>query len=84
MRPGIVAGDVQVSDWPIFFTRPSPVHAHTMQAKAWFSIAHKHKHQDIRTRRMANLTQFSIPALINPMINKMADEAFAILLFMFA
>ena len=24
------------------FTRPSPLHAHTMQAKAWFSLAHKH------------------------------------------
>ena len=29
---------------------------------------------------MAYLTQFSIPALLNPMINKMADEASAILL----
>ena len=45
--------------------------------KAWFSLAHKHK--DIRTRRMAYLTQFSIPALLNPMINKMADEASPIL-----
>ena len=49
--------------------------------KAWFSLAHNHKHKDIRTRRMAYLTQFSIPALLNPMINKMADEASAILLF---
>ena len=32
-------------------------------AKAWFSLAHKykHKHKHIRTRRMAYLTQFSIP-----------------------
>ena len=30
---------------------------------------------------MAYLTQFSIPALLNPMINKMADEVSAILLF---
>ena len=82
MRPGIVAGDVPVSYWPIFFfTRPSTFHAHTMQAKAWFSLAYKHKRKDIRTRRVANLTQFSIPALLNPMINKMADEASAILLF---
>ena len=44
--------------------------------KAWFSLAHKHKHmhKEIRTRRMAYLTQFSIPALLNPMINKMADN----------
>ena len=54
--------------------------------KAWFSLAHKHKHKhkhkqkDIRTRRMAYLTQFSIPALLDPMINKMADEASVILL----
>ena len=32
------------------------------------------------TCRMAYLTQFSIPALLNPMINKMADEGSAILL----
>ena len=30
-------------------------------AKAWFSPAHKYKHKHIRTRRMAYLTQFSIP-----------------------
>ena len=29
---------------------------------------------------ISNLTQFSIPALLNLMINKMADEASAILL----
>ena len=29
---------------------------------------------------MAYLTQFSVPTLLNPMINKMADEASAILL----
>ena len=50
------------------------------ELKAWFSLAHKHKHKDICTRRMAYLTQFSIPALLNPMINKMVDEASAILL----
>ena len=49
--------------------------------KAWFSLAHNHKHKDIRTSRMAYLTQFSIPALLNPMINKMTDEASTILLF---
>ena len=37
-------------------------------------------HKDIRTRSRAYLTQFSIPALLKPMINKMADEASAILL----
>ena len=49
--------------------------------KAWFSLAHNQKHKDIRTRRMAYLTQFSIPAPLNPMINKMADEASAMLFF---
>ena len=34
----------------------------------------------MRTRRMAFLTQFSIPALLNPMINKKADALSAILL----
>ena len=48
--------------------------------KAWFSLTHKHMHKDIRTRRRAYLTQFSIPALLKPMINKMANEASAILL----
>ena len=38
----------------------------------WFSLAHKHKHKDICTCRMAYLTQFLIPVLLNPMINKMA------------
>ena len=47
-------------------------------AKAWFSLAHKHKHKDIRTRRMVYLSQFSIPDLLNPMISKMADKASAI------
>ena len=36
--------------------------------------------KDIRARRMAYLTQFLVPTLLNPMINKMADEASAILL----
>ena len=40
----------------------------------------KPKDKDIRTCRMAYLTQFSIPALLSSMINKMADEASAILL----
>ena len=51
--------------------------------KAWYSLAnkhkqkhnYKHKHKDkLRTRKMAYLTQFSILAFFNPMINKMADE----------
>ena len=51
----------------------------------WFSLGHKHKHKNIRTRIMAYLTRFSIPALLNPTINKMADEASAIVAFdMFA
>ena len=50
------------------------------ELKAWFSLAHKHKHKDVRTPRMAYLTKFSIPALLNPMINKMVDEVSAILL----
>ena len=41
-------------------------------AHTWFSLAHKHK--DIHMHRMAYLTQFLIPALLNPMINKVADE----------
>ena len=36
--------------------------------KSWFSLAHKHK--DIRVHRMAYLAQFSIPALLNPMIRR--------------
>ena len=51
------------------------MHPINFGSKAWFSLAHKHKHKDMRKRRMAYLTQFSIPALLNPMINKMADEA---------
>ena len=43
-------------------------------------MKHRHKHKDIRVRRMAYLTQFSIPALLNLMINKMADDVSAILL----
>ena len=46
--------------------------------KVWFTLAHKHK--DIRARRMAYLTQFSIPALLNLIVNKMSDASFAILL----
>ena len=48
--------------------------------KAWFSLAHKHKRRDIPTCRMAYLTQFLIPALLNPMVNKMVDASSAILL----
>ena len=51
-----------------------------MPSESWFSLAHKDK--DIRTRRMVYLTQFSIPALLNPMINKMADKGYAILFLM--
>ena len=74
---------------PFFQTRPGDlgrkVHAcslrfSALKPKGWFSLAHKHKHKDIRTRRMAHLSQFSIPALLYPMINKMLDEAYAILL----
>ena len=39
-----------------------------------------HKHNNVRTRRMPYLTLFSIPVFLNQMINKMADEASAILL----
>ena len=49
-----------------------------IQHKAWFSLAHKHK--DIRTHRMAYLTKFLIQALLNPMTNKMADEAILLLI----
>ena len=51
-----------------------------MPSESWFSLAHKDK--DIRKRRMVHLTQFSKPALLNPMINKMADKAYAILFLM--
>ena len=33
----------------------------------------------VKGKSVAYLTEFSIPALLNPMINKMADEASAIL-----
>ena len=36
--------------------------------KSWFSLPHKHK--DIRVHRVAYLAQFSIPALLNPMIRR--------------
>ena len=49
-----------------------------IQHKAWFSLAHQHK--DIRTHRMAYLTKFLIQALLNPMTNKMADEAILLLI----
>ena len=51
-----------------------------MRSESWFSLAHKDK--DIRTRRMVYLTQFSIPALLNPIIKKMANKAYAIFLLM--
>ena len=82
-----VGSDFQrLSNWGLFYCSDS---AYSIDAisfilsvnlYACFSLAHKHKHKDIRTRRMAYLTQFSILALLNPMINKMADEASAILL----
>ena len=53
---------------------------HSGSTKAWFSLPHKHNHKDIHTRKMAYLTQFSIPTLLNPRINKMADDSSAILL----
>ena len=82
MRPGIVDGDVQVSYWPIFLLGPVPFMRIPCKLKRGFYLRFllAHKHKDVRTRRMVNLTQFSIPALLNPMINKMADEASAILL----
>ena len=46
-----------------------------LYCKAWFSLAHKHKYKDIRTRRTAYLTQFSIWAS-----RLLADEPSAILL----
>ena len=62
--------------WPPFhcFGTPIwPLWRHVkMLYKVWFSLAHKHEHRDIRTSRMAYLTQFLKPALLNPMINKMA------------
>ena len=48
-------------------------------SKGCFSLAYKYKHKDICTRRMAYLTQFSLPALLNSMTNKMAEEESAIL-----
>ena len=59
------------ADWPYIFR---------CFAKAWFSLAHKYKHKHIRTRRMAYLTQFSIP-LSFPQLGdiKMADASSAIL-----
>ena len=48
--------------------------------KAWFTLAHKRKHRDISMCRMAYLTPFSIPALLNQMVNKMVDASSAIFL----
>ena len=61
------------------FSLPSPS-SDLKVLKARCSLVHKHKHKDIRMRGMAYLTQFSIPALLNPMINKMTDASSAILL----
>ena len=61
------------------FSLPSPS-SDLKVLKARCSLVHKHKHKDIRMRTMAYLTQFSIPALLNPMINKMTDASSAILL----
>ena len=38
----------------------------------------------VKGKSVAYLTEYSIPALLNPMINKMADEASAILLLIFS
>ena len=59
---------------------PSQSTKYPQASQAWFSLVRKPKHKDTRTCRMAYLAQFLIPALLNPMINKMADEAFAVLL----
>ena len=50
--------------------------------KAWLALAHKHKHKhrDICMCRMAYLTLFSMPALLNQMVNKMVDASSAIFL----
>ena len=80
MRPGIVDGDVQVSYWPIFSLGPVPFMRIPCKLKRGFYLRFLLAHKDVRTRRMVNLTQFSIPALLNPMINKMADASSAILL----
>jgi len=48
--------------------------------KAWFSLVHKHRHRDIPTCQIAYLTQFLIPALLNPMVNKVTDALSTILL----
>ena len=73
--------------WPPFhcFETPIwPLWRHVkMLYKVWFSLAHKHKHKDICMRRMAYLTQFLIPSLLNPMINKMACAILLLILFMF-
>ena len=61
------------------FSLPSPS-SDLKVLKARCSLVHKHKHKDIRMGGMAYLTQFSIPALLNPMINKMTDASSAILL----
>ena len=61
------------------FSLPSPS-SDLKVLKARCSLVNKHKHKDIRMRGMAYLTQFSIPALLNPMINKMTDASSAILL----
>ena len=62
--------------WPPFHCFGTPIcplwHHVKMLYNVWFSLAHKHKHKDICTRRMAYLTQFLIPALLNLMLNKMA------------
>ena len=59
------------ADWPYIFR---------CFAKAWLSLARKYKHKHLRTRRMAYLTQFSIPSsFLNSVINKMADASSAIL-----
>ena len=48
------------------FTASSKNWIFPLALRTWFSLAHKHKYKDIHTHRMAYLTQFSIPALLNP------------------
>ena len=65
------------------FSLPSPS-SDLKVLKARCSLVNKHKHKDIRMRGMAYLTQFSIPALLNPMINKIAHEESAKLLLIYS
>ena len=59
---------------------PPPPPPALTPVKVWFSLAYKHKSKDIRTCRVAYLSQFSTLALLNLMIDEMSDEESAILL----